>query len=173
MVNWTKDDSVSGPERKKEGTPMKKLLSLVIVLALLMTAALSEGNPAEEDTAVLDPAAGIEGIWVLQYLETDDETDVQTAQFNAMLAAGMMVYVYTFKDGVLSTYVMVGGELVDDMYGSTPYRIDGNRIVFIQETDPPTESDEGIEFILDGNTLKLLIQSSVGVFKRVEQTQAE
>lgn len=150
---------------------MKKLLSLVIVLALLMTAAFSEGNPEAQDTATQDPAAGIEGIWLLQYLE-GGESDMQVAQFNAMLAAGMMVYVYTFKDGVLSTYVMVGGELVDDMYGSTPYRIDGNRIVLVQETDPPAE-EEGIEFALDGDTLKLLIQSSVGVFKRVEQTQAE
>ena len=150
---------------------MKKLFSLVIVLALLMTAALSEGNPAEEDTAVLDPAAGIEGIWVLQYLETDDETDVQTAQFNAMLAAGMMAYIYSFRDGVLTSYVTLGGELVEDLSGSAPYKIVDNRIVFIQETDPPTESDEGIEFILDGNTLKLLIQSSVGVFKRAEKTE--
>ena len=150
---------------------MKKLLSLVIVLALVMTAALSEGNPAEEDTAVLDPAAGIEGIWVLQYLETDDETDVQTAQFNAMLAAGMMAYIYSFRDGVLTSYVTLGGELVEDLSGSAPYKIVDNRIVFIQETDPPTESDEGIEFILDGNTLKLLIQSSVGVFKRAEKTE--
>lgn len=122
----------------------------------------TETSAPQGETEPVDLAA-LEGTWKLVDIRNDSISEEELKQTRDMLESGALVQTYTFQEGRITAFMSMPAFNMEETMTGT-YQISGNTLLVTE--DGETESEGGVEFSLDGDTLELSTPEGIMVLAR-------